>query len=78
MTPEYKERRAAKHAAQAASKPYFPADAIARNTIDLGGNLASHAFVGLKSRPQGNGGRKNRSGYAQEHTQALLDNEAFV
>ncbi len=78
MTPEYKARREAKHVAQAEAKPYFPLDAIARNTIDLMPKMARHAFVGLKTHPQANGGRKNRSGYAQEHKQANLDNVAFV
>jgi hypothetical protein len=77
MTPEYRARRDAKHAAQAEAKPYFPMDAIVRNTIDLTTKIASHAFVGLKSQKQASGGRKNRSGYAEEHKQANLDNATF-
>jgi hypothetical protein len=77
LTPEYRARRTAKHAAQAEAKPYFPLDAIIRNTIDLTPQIAGHAFVGLKSRPQATGGGKNRSGYAQEHRQATLDNIAY-
>src|ERR1039458_7258792 len=46
-------------------------------TIDRTNHLPALAFIGLKSRPQGNGGKKNRSGYAQEHKQANLDNAAF-
>ena len=76
MTPEYKVRREAKHAAQLAERGITIAGPVFQ-TIDLVPRMASHAFVGLKSRPQGNGGRKNRSGYAQEHKQANLDNAAF-
>lgn len=35
------------------------------------------AFVGLKSQKRADGGRKNRSGYAQEHAAANLDNAEF-
>lgn len=34
-------------------------------------------WIGAKMHPQANGGRKNRSGYAQEHKQANLDNATF-
>jgi membrane-bound lytic murein transglycosylase MltF len=30
-------------------------------------------WVNAKAHPQGNGGRKNRSGYAEEHEQANFD-----
>ena len=46
-------------------------------TIDLTPRLAASAFVGLKMRPQAAIGRKNRSGYAEEHKQANLDNAAY-
>jgi hypothetical protein len=75
MTPGYKERRALKHAIQFSSK--LPVSGGFVQTIDLTNHLPALTFVGLKSRPQGNGGRKNRSGYAQEHKQANLDNAAF-
>jgi hypothetical protein len=34
-------------------------------------------WIGAKMHPQGNGGQKNRSGYAEEHKQANIDNIAF-
>ena len=46
-------------------------------TIDLTPKLPSLTFIGLKSRPQANGGNKNRSGYLQEHLAALVDNQEF-
>ena|ERR1039458_2469402 len=46
-------------------------------TIDRTNHLPALTFIGLKSRPQGNGGKKNRSGYAEEHKQANLDNATF-
>lgn len=74
MTSGYKERRAAKHIAQKASRVSTPdTDGV----LDLTDKTPRHAFVGLKSRPQANGGRKNRSGYAEEHAQANIDNAAF-
>lgn len=75
MTPEYKVRRDAKHAAQFASKS--PVLRGVSGTIDLTPKMARHAFVGLKTHPQANGGRKNRSGYAQERKQADIDNAAY-
>lgn len=77
MTPAYKARREAKHAAQAAAKvpqAFYPVNIP---TIDLAPRMAAHAFVGLKTRPQANGGRENRSGYAQERKQADIDNAAY-
>jgi hypothetical protein len=74
MTPEYKARRdarRAKRAAHAASKGGFV------QTIDL---IPVHplAFIGLKMHPQGNGGRKNRSGHSTEHSEALVDNQEWL
>ena len=76
MTPEYKVRREAKHAAQLAERGITIAGPVFQ-TIDLVPQMAGHAFVGLKSRPQASSGGKNRSGYAQEHRQATLDNIAY-
>ena len=74
MTPEYKARRAANHAAQRTLRAFGLDNSQTLPTIDLTPKTAGHAFVGLKTHPQGNGGRKNRSGYAQEHAQANIDN----
>ena len=46
-------------------------------TVDRTNHLPALTFIGLKSRPQANGGRKNRSGYAEERKQADLDNATF-
>jgi hypothetical protein len=75
MTPGYKERRAAKHAQAAAKVPqeFFPV----MGTIDLTPNYSRHAFVGLRTRPQGNTGRKSFSGHGPEHAQANLDNANY-
>lgn len=76
MTPEYKVRRESKHAAQAAAKPPVSGGSVTQ-TIDFTPRAAAHAFVGAKMHPQANGGRKNRSGYAEEHATANLDNTVF-
>ena len=75
MTPAYKARREAKHAAQAEAK-IKPVTFDFMEGIDLTPRMASHAFVGLKAHPQGNGGRKNTPGHSWEHKQANLDNGA--
>ena len=78
MTPAYKARREAKHAAQAAAKvpqAFYPVNIP---TIDLVPRMAAHAFVGFRTHPQGSGGRKNRSGYAQEHAEANEEDSRFV
>src|SRR5208283_4977122 len=75
MTPAYKARREAKHAAQAEAK-IKPVTFDFMEGIDLTPRMASHAFVGLKMHPQGNGGRKNTPGHSWEHGKANLDNLA--
>jgi hypothetical protein len=75
MTPEYRARREAKHAAQFASKPPFSGGFV--GTIDRTNKLPVLTFVGLKTHPQANYGRKNRSGHAPEHVQANADNALF-
>jgi len=76
MTPAYKARREAKHAAQAKAK-IKPVTFDFMEGIDLTPRMASHAFVGLKMHPQGNGGRNNTPGHSWEHKQANLDNATF-
>lgn len=44
----------------------------------FGHDVPRLSWLNAKTFKQGNGGRKNRSGYKQEHTQALVDNESFV
>ena len=37
-------------------------------------DLPKLIWLNGKTHPQGNGGRKNRSGYAEEHRDALIEN----
>jgi hypothetical protein len=46
-------------------------------TIDLTPKVSALAFIGLKTRPQANYGRKNISGHAPEHVLANADNALF-
>ena len=71
MTPEYKQRREAKHAAQA-SKPHSVNMDL--ETIDLCLRIPRLSWLSAKTHPQGNGGRKNQSGHLQEHARANTDN----
>ena len=74
MTPEYRARRDAKHAAQAAAKvlpEMFPVDF----TIDLTPKTPHLAFLNGKTFKQGNGGRKNASGHRTEQIAANDDNK---
>jgi hypothetical protein len=74
MTPEYRVRRNAKHAAQAAAKvlpEMFPVDF----TIDLTPKTPHLAFLNGKTFKQGNGGRKNASGHRTEQIAANDDNK---
>jgi hypothetical protein len=74
MTPEYKTGRTAKHAAQKALLALVAAAGTPEGTIDLTPKTPRLAFLNGKMFKQGNGGRKNRSGYALEHEQANNDN----
>lgn len=71
MTPEYKARREAKHAVQAAVPHSVNMDL---ETIDLTLRVPRLAWLGGKLFKSGSGGTKNRSGHSQEHTQANQDN----
>jgi|ERR1035437_134572 hypothetical protein len=77
MTPGYKARRETKHLAEKRARKEMAKFPPTLQTIDLTSNIAKHAFVGAKAHPQGNGGRKNRSGNSTEHTQANIDNAVF-
>ena len=46
-------------------------------TIDLTRKTPRLIWLNGKTFKQGNGGRKNRSGYQPEHLKALEDNKAF-
>ena len=78
MTPGYRARRETKHLAEKRARREMAKIPPMLQTNDITSNLAKHALVGAKAYPQGNGGRKYRSGYAQEHTQALLDTATFI
>ena len=76
MTPEYKVRRAAKHAAQADAKiepETFPV-AGAPITIDLTPKTPRLTWLAGKLFKSSNGGLKNRSGYSPEQAMANEDN----
>jgi hypothetical protein len=77
MTPEYRARREAKHAAAFANRQVEVAAGIFNNatgTIDLTPRIPKLSFLQGKQFRQGNGGLKNRSGYSLEHAQANRDN----
>lgn len=44
----------------------------------FGHDIPRLSWLNAKTHRQSNGGRKNRSGYKQEHTAALIENESFV
>ena len=71
MTPEYKQRREAKHAAQAAKPHSVNMDL---ETIDLCLRIPRLSWLSGKTHKQGNGGRKNQSRHAEEHARANIDN----
>jgi hypothetical protein len=73
MTPEYKARRAAKHAAQLASKP--PVSGSFVQTIDLTPKGPWHSWFNGKLFKSSSGGLKTRSRYSQEWNQAIQDNK---
>jgi hypothetical protein len=78
MTPEYRARRAAKHAAQAAAKVLsetFPVVGTEKFTIDLTAKAPRLAWLGGKLFKSSSGGRKCRSGYSLEHSLANSDNK---
>jgi membrane protein involved in colicin uptake len=75
MTPEYKARREAKHAAQAAARTTVGDSDL--GTIDLTPRCPSLGFLQGKQFRQGNGGRKNASGHGPEHEQANRDIELY-
>ena len=76
MNEGYRARRAAKHAAQKSMRLTVVSDVV--GTIDLVPRGPRLAWLNGKTCPQGNLGRKGRSGHLPEHTQALLDNADFV
>lgn len=70
MTPEYKARRAAKHAAQAFGRvPLLPVEGL----IDLTVKMPRLTWLGGKTFKQGSG-RKNRPGHNTELNEALVEN----
>lgn len=72
MTPEYRERREAKHAAQATNRPH--STNMDLETIDLTLKIPRLTWLNGKQFKQANGGRKNISGHAEEHARANKDN----
>ena len=78
MTPEYRARRDAKHAAQAAAKivpETFPVAGTEKFTIDLTAKAPRLAWLGGKLFKSSSGGLKNCSGYSLEHSLANSDNK---
>jgi len=74
MTPEYRARRAAKHAAQLASKPPV-SESFVQQTLDLTPKTPRLAWLGGKLFKSSSGGFKTRSRYSQEWDQAIRDNK---
>jgi hypothetical protein len=73
MTPEYRARRDAKHAAQLASKP--PVSGGFVQTIDLTPKTPRLAWLGGKLLKSSRGGLKNCSGHSLEHSLGNRDNK---
>lgn len=85
MTPGYKARRAANHAAQKTLRAFgldkgqtLDVDYLQTQTIDLTPKIAGLSWVGGKSFKQSFGGRKNASSHAPEWALAVLEDRPRI
>lgn len=83
MLESYKERRAARHAAESAAKvdnslPVMTPSMESIVAFEMAARIPRMSWIGAKMRPQSNGGRKCFSRHLSEHGKALKDNESFV
>lgn len=76
MTFDYLAKRITKHLQQAEAKAK-KGPSIA-GLIDLTPRTPNLAFIGMRTFKQSGQQRKGRSGYAEEHKQANIDNAAFI